>query len=1088
MSRRSASAGALLALLLALAPFAFAQSSLATLTGTVSDSSGALIPSAKVHLVNTATGEALNATVNDSGIYVIPQIKPGSYILTAESQGFKQHHHAGLILESGARVRLDISLELGAVSESVEVTASVPLLQSESSAVGGVVDNRTIANMPLIDRRAAQLVKLSGFVSSGLPTGGSANNSAVSIAGGRADNNQWFVDGGIVQNSTVDTPGLFFDPPIESLQEFRVSVSNFAAELGRTGGGVIQMTTKSGTNALHGSAYEYLRNDALDARSFFAATKPALRYNLFGASISGPIVRDRTHFFFNYEGIRSKTETTRIANIPSRAEIGGDFSASSVTVRDPANGRAPFAGNIIPANRLDPVGAAIAALYPDPNVSGRPSGSSNYRANQLTDSPHNIYVGRVDHVFSDRDRVYGRFLGRTNPQVGGPIFPQAGIDSYNQIVKTTNYDVAGTWSHSFTPTWLNEARYAWNRRVANQWHGGLDQGLAAKLGITGTNAKYFPRVNITGLEAMGNANRQERRQDPVLSHYLVDTMTKISGKHTLKWGADYRYSSNVDYFYGTAGGAFSFTDTAAGSGLAALLLGWTTSASRQENLPIKSRADTLSAFFQDDWKVARNLTFNLGLRWDYDQPRRETLGNRQSSFDRYTLNPVSGTPGVITFSGRNGLGSYAHSKDLNNFGPRVGFAWQATPAWVVRGGAGILYLGQYTNNVTFDPSLGFSLQGSFVSPDSGLTPVFLLKNGMPALSFPTEADLRPGFGTLPLGQTPTTSVSFLEQDRRNGYLESFNLNIQRQFGANWLTEAGYIANLGHKLPGANAQSINQVPLNLMAAGSAQLRRPFPQFSDVTVLAPAIGNSNYHGLNLRLEKRYSAGLHFQANYTWSRFIDDISSRVELGGQSGTGFTNYYNRAGDRGLSGNNISHRFVLGSVYELPFGAKRAFQPRNSVLNSFVSGWSLGYIAELRSGAPMGVTEQTNRTNSFSQANRPNVVGDPSISGDRTRAQQIAQWFNTAAFAAPADYTFGNSGKTVGFGPGAVAMDLSVMRDFRIHEGHALAFRGEMLNFINKPNFANPNLARGNSAFGRITALAPGNESRIIQLGLRYSF
>jgi hypothetical protein len=474
-----------LCLFTATAVCSFAQSNLATLTGTVIDESGAAAVSATVHAVNEATGESYSGAANDHGVYVIPLIKPGTYTVNAELQGFKTYRRPHVVLESAARMGMDISLQVGATSENVVVTDAAPILDSESSSVSAVITNQTIANMPLIDRRAAQLVKLSGFVASGLPTGGSANNSGFAIAGGRADNNQWFIDGGIVQNSTVDTPGLFFDPPIESLREFRVAVSNYAAELGRSGGGVIQMTTKNGTNNFHGSAYEYFRNDAMDARTFFAAQKPRLRYNLFGASIGGPVVKNKTFFFFNYEGIRSKTEVTQIANIPSPAEITGDFSNSAQIIRDPST-QVPFAGNRIPVNQLDPVGAKIAALYPAPNVPGRPSSSSNYQANQLTDSPQNIFIARIDHVFNDRDRLYGRFLGRTNPQVGGPIFPTPGIDSYNQIVKTTDYDIAGTWTHSFTPTFINEARYSWDRRVANQWHGGLGVGLPTQLGLTGT--------------------------------------------------------------------------------------------------------------------------------------------------------------------------------------------------------------------------------------------------------------------------------------------------------------------------------------------------------------------------------------------------------------------------------------------------------------------------------------------------------------------------------------------------------------------------------------------------------------------------
>ena len=456
-----------------------------------------------------------------------------------------------------------------------------------------------------------------------------------------------------------------------------------------------------------------------------------------------------------------------------------------------AKPRSPATGS--PASRLDPVGAAIAGLYPAPNVTGAAAQSSNYRSNYLTDSPRKSWVARIDHDLRSNDRIYGRLLGLRSENNVGPLFPTPGLDSYNQLLKTTYYDVSATWSHNFTPTLINEARYDWNQRVADQWHGSTDQGLPAKLGIKGTNPRFLPRINITSLDSFGNASRQLRYQDPVASNYFNDSMTRIAGKHTLKWGFEYRASSNTDYFMGTAGGVFSFTNNVTNSGLTSLLLGWVSSASRQEDLPLKARADTAGAYFQDDWKVARGLTLNLGLRWDYDQPRYEAFDNRQNSFDRNAINPVSGTPGVVTFSGRNGESRSSSQKNLANFGPRFGFAWQPTAKWVVRGGAGLLYMGQYTNNVTFDPALGFSLQGSFSTPDNGVTAPFLMKDGLPALSFPTESDLTAGFGAVPVGQAATTSVSFLEKNRRNGYLESFNLTIQRQLGHSWVGEVGYVA-------------------------------------------------------------------------------------------------------------------------------------------------------------------------------------------------------------------------------------------------------------------------------------------------------
>jgi hypothetical protein len=473
---------------------------------------------------------------------------------------------------------------------------------------------------------------------------------------------------------------------------------------------------------------------------------------------------------------------------------------------------------------------------------------------------------------------------------------------------------------------------------------------------------------------------------------------------------------------------------------------------------------------------------NLGLRWDWDQPRWEER-NRQSSFDPLAINPVSGTPGVVTFSGRNGAGKFAHNNDWNNFGPRAGFAWRVADRWVIRGGSAIMFVGAYFAGYG-GPNPGFNLSGSFTSPDMGLTPPFLLLNGIPPISFPTEADLTPGFGAVRVGQPVTTAVQFFEPARRTGYQETFNFNIQRALQSNLLVEAGYLATLGHKIAASSLLSINQVRPELLGPGNAQIRRPFPQFDTVGIFNSDSTHSNYHALNLKVEKRYSRGLQFLANYTWARSIDDADGAIgELGGGGNT-FTNVYNRRADRGLSGNHISHRIVWSSVYELPFG-----RARHPLSRQVLGGWSTGLIAEMRSGSPYGVGEITNGTGTGAfSGQRPNVVGDPELPGNRTRGEQVERWFNTAAFASPAQFSFGNAGATAGYGPGAVIMDVSILKDFRMAERHRLQFRTEMLNFINHANFTVPNAQRGSPAFGRLSGLLFGNQARIVQFGLHYKF
>jgi len=1069
--------------LLAVAPI-FAQSQFATLNGTVRDTTGAVLPGVTLKLTNSETGESWPSATDGEGNYVVPLVKPGPrYQLDVEKAGFKPYRRTEVVIETGGQYRIDVTMELGAQTERIVVEAAAPQLQTETSVVGAVVDNRTIVNMPLINRRAAQLARLTGFVVQ------NGTGSNFTMAGGRGNNANWTIDGANAQNVLLGVQTLNFDPPIEALQEFNVSVSNYSAELGRTGGGVVQMTTKSGTNEFHGSAYEYLRNDAMDARSFFSATKPKLRYNLFGASIGGPIRRDRTHFFFNYEGRRQIDETTLIHNVPTPAESRGDFSASRQMVRDPAaSGRPPFAGNVIPTSRLDPIGRQIAAFYPTPNVAGAESGSANFLTNGSTKDPNNVYVSRVDHVFNDSNRIYGRLLASNGGPKDSPVWPTPGTDPFHRNRENGYYNASGTWFHNYRSNLINEFRASFDRRKFINRVGSAYTNLNQTLGIKGVNPAFGPRVTVAGYAQIGEGSNHERLQVPIWGIHLVNHVLWVKGKHNVKTGFEYRYGRNDDDNKNTAGGVFGFNDVATGHSLAALLLGWVNNANINENYPLRTRMDAVGAFLQDDFKVTPRLTLNLGMRWDMDVPRREVFDNRQNSFDPVSINSVSGTPGILTFSGRNGVSKYAHNFDRNNFAPRAGFAFRATDKWVIRGGAAMVYLGQYDQATPTSASIGFSYRGNFVSPDNGLTPAFLFRDGMPAVTKPGEADLTPTFGAVRVGQSPVTSVEYFDPvGRKTGYLTTYNFNIQRQLGWQTVVEIGYLSTLGHRLPAPASLTLNQVRPELMGAGNAQARRPFPQYTDVAQVAPPIGNSNYHGLNVKLDKRYSAGLHFQTNYTWAKGIDDAESRDELGGGAGNAYSNVYNRRNDRGLTGNSIAHRWISSVVYQLPFGKGNRFELHGAADRVF-GGWSVGYIGEIRSGAPWGVIEQVNRTNSFSPQNRPNVVGVAAIEGGRSRADQIAMWFNTAAYADPGQFVFGNSGRTGGYGPGAVAMDLSVLKDIRFSERYNLQFRCEMLNFTNKPNFGLPNLNRGNATFGRITSLAPGNPARIVQLGLHFKF
>ncbi len=1049
----------------------------ATLSGTVRDASAGAVQAVKVKLVNSATKEAFTGLTTANGNYTIALIKPGIYELIAEAEGFKQYRQTGLPLETGSSARIDIVLDIGAVAESVTVEASAPLLNTDNSSVGSVVRNSTIANMPLIDRRAAQLARLNGFVVQ------NGNGSNFAMAGGRGNNAMWTIDGGNAQNILLGVATLVYDPPVESLEEFSVEISNYRAELGRSGGGYVQMTTKSGTNQPHGSLYEFLRNDRLDARNFFASSKPVLRYNQFGGSLGGPVRKDRTFFFANYEGLLIRRQQTILANVPTPAEAGGDFSSVATVVRDPLTGT-PFAGNLIPATRLDPVGAAITSLYPQPNVSGARSRNNNFRANQPIRTTTQVAVARLDHNFSLNDRIYGRFLVNESDTFNAPVFPVPGTDPYHSTSDNSLYSWSATWQHSFSPLSTIETRYSWDRRKANALSGGSDLGLAARYGIKGTNDRFFPQVNIPGLTGFGTGNH-ERLQVPIRGDHATANLTKIRGAHTIKFGGEWRRSTNDDRWSGTGGGVFGFNQSATSDALASVLTGWALSGARAEALLLRTRASAFGAFVQTDWKVAPKLTLNLGLRWDLDAPRRELVDNRQNSFDRLALNSLSGTPGLLVWSGRNGLSDYAHNFDKNNFGPRVGFAYRATDGWVVRGGGGLLYAGQYDQATPIVANIGFGLRGDVVSPDGGRTAAFLLRNGLPAIAAPSNDLLVAGYGAARPSENPVLAVEFFEPGGRAvPYLVNFNLNVQRQLPGNAVVELGYLSTLGHKLTAPGSRSINQVDPGRIGPGNAQALRPFPQFSDVRVIAPAIGNSNYHGLNLRVDKRFSRGLQFNANYTWSKAIDDVESRDEIGGNAGdNAFANQYDRRADRGLSGNHIAHRFIGSATWDLPLRSSRR------ALQSVVGGWSASAIFEARSGPPFGVIENNAAAIYPTAVTVRSSALAPYERNANWRANVLTEpFFNPSTFATPAAYTFGNLGRTVATGPGAVIADLALLKNIPVREQQRLQLRVEMLNFLNHANFALPNQSRGVANFGRVSALANGNQARIVQLGLHYKF
>ncbi len=1068
-----------------LMPAVLAQQS--GLTGSVTDTTGAVIVAAEVSLVNVDTGVQSSAQSNESGVFNFALVQPGTYELTCESVGFKTYRQSGIVMETGLTKTVGIQLEIGEISETIEVTGSAPLLETENTTVGQFIERTTVAQMPVSSRQAGQLVKLAGNVTFATSGGGLYDLPFFSMAGGRSRNQMWHLDGGVVQNMALGIAQLNLNPPVESLREFKVESNNYAAEFGRTGNGLIIMSTRSGTNDLHGALYHNFRNDKLDARTFFAPRIAPLRYNIFGGSLGGPIDRDRTFFFVNFEGQR-RSDGVTIANtdVPHPVEVTGDFSnRSGFALNDPLTGE-PFRDNRIPASRIDPLGQALAGLYPDPNVASPLTAAprDNYVKNVANRGVSDFTTARIDHNFSANDRVSSRFSYVSAPAEPAPVYPNEFADFRAAKQTRSNLVSTSTWSHNFSTSVINEFRYTFGNRTFTTRGLGTGSGKNGELGVPNVDPEFFATVNLAGYTRLGAGN-QQRIQQPIRTHQVVNNTSWFKGDHSIKWGMEYRYSRNQDDFNQFAGGSFTFNDRVAGDALAQLLLGWTTRGQLVDTDILNTRSDYWGVYVQDSWKVSDRFTLNLGVRWDMDTPRWE-LSNNQSGFDPDAINPVCDCPGAMLFAGRNGRSKYAHDPDLNNLGPRVGLAYRATASTVIRAGYGVNYNGAYARAVPFTQFWTFSRTLDIVSPDGGFTPAFLLSDGLPAVQPFTEEDRIGSFGAVTSGRR-TVSPDFIQQKQQNGYSQQWNFTLQKQLPPNILLEAQYQANVGHNLGGPD-YNLNMIPLvgGRGPEQQSQALRQFPHYNSVMVESPDWGNSTYHSLNLKAEKRFSRGLSYLFNYTWSKFIDDVESANELGGEQNNGYTHFQLRHLDKALSGNDIRHRLVASGVYELPVGHNKLVSVGNSVLHGIIGGWSLGIIAEFRAGSPYGIIEQTNRTNAFAHGQRPNRLGDHILSAGRSKDTRLLEWFDTAQFESPGVGAFGNSPRNLCCGPGFAGVDISIQKRFAITEDVRLEFRADFFNFANHANFRIPERRHGNSGFGRVRGTI--GTGRQTQLGLRLEF
>jgi Carboxypeptidase regulatory-like domain/TonB dependent receptor-like, beta-barrel len=1104
----------------------FAQVATGTITGYVHDSSDAAILGAKISIVESETGEHRDTVTNDRGEFNAPYLRRGLYSVTVTVPGFKTQSFSGITLAVDQAVRLPITMQPGVVEQSVEVTAAAPLLDSVTSSLGQVIDNKKVVDLPLNGRNPFALGLLSGFSA---PVKGVASNLPFVAGGGRWQNNDVLLDG--IDNNTMATAGgigvtgINYTPSVDAVAEFKVKTNNYSAEFGRSSGTIVSATTKSGTNQFHSAIWEFVRNEQFDANNFFSnasgTPRQPFKQNQFGFTLGGPVLvpkvyngRNKTFFFVDYEGVRRSTSaSSSLKDIPPDAFRTGDFSSFKPRIYDPrarvagANGvvtSTPFPNNQIPVSMLNAGALATLKLLPGANVGAPGAQSANYLflASQPFDS--NQYDIRVDHQFSSNNTLFGRYSrglqSSTNPgNFSG--FLGGGTTNINNSINSILDD-----TYVFSANVVNEARAGYTRHNGSLEVSDLAQGLqfANQNGIAvyPFPVQMFPNIvfspsgltsgsqSFTGLGPSGpNLNVENIFQGS-------DDLTWNKGSHVFKMGGDVR-RRRFDTEYGSGQTVFgsifssSSNDPGSGSPLADFLMGFPAQLTGTE-LPDWARLRDIYAgvYFQDDWRLTSRLTLNLGLRYElFTQP--VDARDRGSLFDAAT--------GKLVVPGQAGYTrAIVDGHDLN-LAPRFGFAYSASQKLTVRGGAGVFFGPRSPNQQTTlfgsNPPNAPTVITPSVSANSTVAPPINI--GTPIQLGPTSADLSTFTPQNPLGLLIRTA-DFANSRPADVY--QWNLGIQYQLARDLVVEAAYAGARGTHL--TTRVNLNQIPWDRAMAGfTTQADRMFPNVGNQVVMDSSMGNSFYNALNVRVEKRLGSGVNFLVNYTWSKNLESGSGGNSAMQQNG-GTTNpldSWNLQKEKSYSAMDVPQVFVMSAGYELPFGGGKRWGNQNRMIRAVAGGWQVNGIFTKESGFPTdirsGIVAAANQL--FATFNVPDAVQGVSMYLPNPGPNG---WFNPAAFTQPGHVInargtpltlFGDLARRAGRGPGTTNLDASLFRNFAIREHLNVQFRAEAFNVSNTPAFflpsaASPALTIGNANFGRLTSSSA--TGRQLQFGLKLLF
>jgi Carboxypeptidase regulatory-like domain/TonB dependent receptor-like, beta-barrel len=1088
---------------------AYGQADMATIVGTVSDNSGATVPNATVTITNIGTSLKTVEKTDEHGNFVATPLRIGNYSINVEAKGFKTVTRNGILLQVQDRLRVDFALQVGSISEQITVNDTPPLLQSESSALGDVIQGQEITDLPLNGRDYTQLISLTTGVTKITENGSIMNGSAsatdgnaggsFAVNGTRGLLNNFLLDG--IDNNSNDYGRNSLVTNVDAIAEFKVQTSNYSAEFGRSGGAVINATIKSGTNQFHGTAFDFLRNSALDSRGYFElpnSPKAPFHQNIFGGTIGGPVKKGKLFFFGDYQGIRIGTSQTDISTVPTPDEINGDFSAAlaqqGVTIYDPGVGcgptnpsacqgtRTPFPNNTIPLNRMDPIAHNYAMLYPTPN---QKDSSGNYllTQNYIVNDPGRDRIDqgdvRADYNISDKQQLFGRFsLSHTN-KFQHPTLPGLADGGGGGGFIDDTHGAAVGYTYTINPAMVNDLRVGFNRESYTQGVPGYGvhpppAGLAIPGVPSNSQTNGITQFNIAGDRGLGWPGFEPTINSPSQEVQLGDTLNWIRGKHTLKIGTQIRFSQENLLQIAQPRGYFVFAGTYTsatplsgngGTGLADALLGLPYFASVGTSETFQNRQDTFGGFIQDDYKILPRLTLNLGLRYDYTTPIWEA-NNHQANFDFAT--------GQLVIAGQNGASRGLVTTDKDDFAPRIGLSWQVLSHTVVRSGYGRFFA--YQEVRTGDPfqlayNPPFIYQPTYLS--DGQTPLTTVSLGFPPPNSPLAS---------PVGVT--ISANGVGTHLHAPVLDEWDLNIQHELPAKVLLELAYV---GSKSTHLQAQ-IDNNQVVVPGPGAIQPRRPYPQWGGFTDIVDR-GNSDYHALQFKVEKQPSHGLYFLSAFTFSKAIDDQPSICCANGDP----QNSYNLRAERGPTDFDSKFRWVTSWDYQLPIGKGQRLWDTGGVVDEIFGGWHVGGVFTIRSGfyfSPAIGFDPSN-TGSFGLARADRTCNGNLSSGQRDSMgvkKSLTNWFDVNCFPSPAAFTFGNSGKNVLEGPGEVTGDLALRKIFGITDRTNLEFRFELFNAFNHPVFGLPDnfITDGPGSTAVITSTVV--PSRELEFGLKLHF